>query len=213
MISKLERRSPEALEAPYNELAAAVHTAEVIGADETGWREDRHKAWLWVAVTALFTVFTIARNRSARMARSVLGTQDGSNRGDRPRRRRRTDREEAVVIVGSAVPMVASARGRDSGSGRIPHGDGPIEARGQDGVGERGALRVRADPGDLHRDPAGRGEPVDLRAGGGCAADQQRRGARRAARGDLAPDQRGYGNDSRQNGPLPSQFLHKNSLL
>src|SRR5262249_15524287 len=78
MISKLERQSAEALEAPYNELATAVHTAEVIGADETGWREDRHKAWLWVAVTALFTVFTIARNRNAKVARAVLGTQDGS---------------------------------------------------------------------------------------------------------------------------------------
>jgi transposase len=78
MISKLERQSAEVLQAPYNELAVAVHTAEVIGADETSWREDRHKAWLWVAVTALFTVFTIARNRTARVARAVLGTQDGS---------------------------------------------------------------------------------------------------------------------------------------
>jgi transposase len=78
MISKLERQSAEALGAPYNELATAVHTAEVIHADETGWREDRHKAWLWVAVTALFTVFTIARNRNAKVARAVLGTQDGS---------------------------------------------------------------------------------------------------------------------------------------
>lgn len=66
MISKLERQS-----------ATAVHTAEVIGADETGWREDRHKAWLWVAVTAGFTVFTLARNRTARVAQAVLGTRDG----------------------------------------------------------------------------------------------------------------------------------------
>ena len=77
MISKLERQSAEALEAPYNELAAAVHTADVIGADETSWRQERGKAWLWVAVTALFTVFTIARNRSAAVARAVLGTQEG----------------------------------------------------------------------------------------------------------------------------------------
>jgi transposase len=34
MISKLERQSAAALEAPYNELAAAVHTAAVIHADE-----------------------------------------------------------------------------------------------------------------------------------------------------------------------------------
>jgi transposase len=51
MISKLERQSAAALEAPYNELATAVPTAEVIHADETSWREDRHKAWLWAAAT------------------------------------------------------------------------------------------------------------------------------------------------------------------
>jgi transposase len=77
MISKLERNSAEALEAPYNELATAVHTAEVIHADETSWREDRHKAWLWAAVTAIFTVFTIARNRNAQVAKAVLGTKEG----------------------------------------------------------------------------------------------------------------------------------------
>src|SRR5262249_41387406 len=58
--------------------ATAVHTAEVVHADETSWREDRHKAWLWAAVTALLTVFTIARHRSAQVAQAVLGTQDGS---------------------------------------------------------------------------------------------------------------------------------------
>ena len=78
MISKLERQSAEALQTPYHELATAVHSAAVIGADETSWREDRHKAWLWAAVTAMFTVFTIARNRNAQVAQAVLGTQDGS---------------------------------------------------------------------------------------------------------------------------------------
>jgi transposase len=77
MISKLERQSAQALEAPYNELATAVHTAAVIHADETSWREERRKAWLWVAVTAMTTVFTIARNRTAKVAQAVLGTQAG----------------------------------------------------------------------------------------------------------------------------------------
>jgi transposase len=77
MISKLERQSAAALEAPYDELAAAVHEADVIGADETSWREERGKAWLWVAVTAFFTVFTIARRRNAQVAQAVLGTQEG----------------------------------------------------------------------------------------------------------------------------------------
>src|SRR5215469_14463244 len=77
MISKLERQSAEALEAPYNQLAAAVHTAEVIHADETSWREDRDKAWLWATVAGVITVFTIARKRNAQVAQAVLGTQEG----------------------------------------------------------------------------------------------------------------------------------------
>ena len=77
MISKLERQSAEALRAPYNELAAAVPTAEVVHVDETSWREDKGKAWLWATVAGLITVFTIARRRDARTARAVLGTQPG----------------------------------------------------------------------------------------------------------------------------------------
>jgi len=78
MISKLERQSAGALEAPYNELATAVHTAAVIHADETSWREQRGKAWLWATVAGLITVFTIARNRNAQVAQAVLGTREGS---------------------------------------------------------------------------------------------------------------------------------------
>jgi transposase len=77
MISKLERQSAEALQAPYNELAAAVHTAGVVHVDETSWREDKGKAWLWATVAGLITVFTIARRRDARTARAVLGTRPG----------------------------------------------------------------------------------------------------------------------------------------
>ena len=73
MISKLERRSAGALEAPYNELAVAVHAAAAANIDETSWRQDRAKAWLWVTVTRLATVFTIAGRRSGAVARALLG--------------------------------------------------------------------------------------------------------------------------------------------
>jgi transposase len=76
MISKLERRSAAALAEPYQQLADSVHQAEVVNIDETGWREDRRKAWLWVAVTAMATVFIIARNRSARVAQGLLGAKE-----------------------------------------------------------------------------------------------------------------------------------------
>jgi transposase len=77
MISQRERQSTPAWEVPYNEVAAAVHTAEVVHADETSWREQRGKAWLWATVAGMITVFTIARNRNARVAQAVLGTQEG----------------------------------------------------------------------------------------------------------------------------------------
>jgi transposase len=76
MISKLEGQSAAALAEPYHELARSVLEAEAVNIDETGWREDRHKAWLWVTVTALATVFTIAGNRSAGVARRLLGDKE-----------------------------------------------------------------------------------------------------------------------------------------
>jgi transposase len=76
MISKLERQSATVLEAPYNELAVAVHHAKATNIDETSWRERLRKAWLWATVTPLFTVFTIAKGRSGDVARALLGSED-----------------------------------------------------------------------------------------------------------------------------------------
>jgi transposase len=75
LVSKLERRSSEVLEAPYNELAVAVHQAEAANIDETSWRENRRKVWLWVTVTKLVTVFTIAGSRAGDVAKALLGSK------------------------------------------------------------------------------------------------------------------------------------------
>src|SRR4029077_3429858 len=56
--------------------ADSVHQAEVVNIDETGWRENRHKAWLWVTVTAWATVFTIAHHRSGPVAQALLGDKE-----------------------------------------------------------------------------------------------------------------------------------------
>jgi transposase len=77
LISKLERRSAAVLEAPYNELAIAVPRAAVTNIDETSWRQRLRKAWLWAVVTPLFTVFTVAKNRSGDVAKALLGSEDG----------------------------------------------------------------------------------------------------------------------------------------
>ncbi len=72
MVSKLEGQSATVLEAPYNEVALGVHDAPAASIDDTSWRENRRKAQLWVVVTALTTVFTIAAKRSAAVAKAVL---------------------------------------------------------------------------------------------------------------------------------------------
>ena len=76
MVSKLERQSTFTLESPYNELAISVHESEAVNIDETSWRENRHKAWLWATVTSLCTVFTIVNRRSGEVAMALLGTKD-----------------------------------------------------------------------------------------------------------------------------------------
>lgn len=75
MISKLERHSAAALEAPYNELAVSVHQAGAANIDETSWRQDRKKSWLWATVTKVATVFTIAGTRSGDVAKALLGSE------------------------------------------------------------------------------------------------------------------------------------------
>jgi transposase len=41
--------------------------------DETGWREDRLEAWLWVAVSGYLAVYQIVATRSAEQAKRLLG--------------------------------------------------------------------------------------------------------------------------------------------
>lgn len=72
MVAKLERQTAAALQEPVNELRRHVRTQHV-NIDETGWRESGRRAWLWVVVTSLATVFTIARSRGAEVAQSLLG--------------------------------------------------------------------------------------------------------------------------------------------
>ena len=72
MVCKLERATSESLEAPVEELREYVRNQDA-GADETSWRENRSKAWLWVAVTQVATVFTIAGTRGAKVIREMLG--------------------------------------------------------------------------------------------------------------------------------------------
>jgi transposase len=72
MVAKLERQTAQALQAPVDDLRGYIRSQHA-NIDETGWREGRQRAWLWVVVAPLATVFTIAGSRGAAVARLLLG--------------------------------------------------------------------------------------------------------------------------------------------
>jgi transposase len=73
MICKLQRRAADLLTPAYDELRRHVRTQNV-NLDETGWREDKNRAWLWAVVAPLVTVFHVARSRGRDVVVQLLGT-------------------------------------------------------------------------------------------------------------------------------------------
>jgi transposase len=62
-----------ALDEPYEDVRAHVESETHANVDETGWKQAGERRWLWVAVTALCTLFVVAKNRSAAVLATVLG--------------------------------------------------------------------------------------------------------------------------------------------
>ena len=220
MISKLEKQSAAALAEPYDELARSVLEAEAVNIDETGWREDRHKAWLWVTVTALATVFTIARHRSAAVARRLLG--DKEDQVVSSDRFKSYDwlwaywrqvcwshlRRDFQAMIDRGGPGEAIGRQLLELSDRLfaawhragwyferaqlPAAHPPLDAPGEACLGGGHEVSLCVDGRDLHRDPSRRRGVVEFRVVPRSRADEQRGGANLAACGNLATDQRRY---------------------
>jgi transposase len=72
-VVRQEQAQSAALEPAVAEARAVVQAATVANMDETGWREDKQRAWLWTAVTAELTVFQIDRSRGGVVVEAVLG--------------------------------------------------------------------------------------------------------------------------------------------
>jgi transposase len=72
-VDRLCQATAQALAGPVAALAAAVHATAAAHADETGWREAGQRCWLWVVVTAVATVFTIAHSRGSGVIKGLLG--------------------------------------------------------------------------------------------------------------------------------------------
>jgi transposase len=76
-VIECQRAASTALAEPVAEATAHILHEPVKNADETGWREARKRAWLWVAVTSWVTVFMIHGRRSTDAARQLLGDTKG----------------------------------------------------------------------------------------------------------------------------------------
>jgi transposase len=72
-----QHKASEALAAPFEEAQLVIIDAPVKHADETGWREARRRAWLWVVVTSSLTVFMVHARRNSDAARLLLGKARG----------------------------------------------------------------------------------------------------------------------------------------
>ena len=73
MVAKTQDQVSRALAPAYQEALEHAQRDDRAHADETGWRENKKKAWLWVSVTALVTVFLVHTRRNAVAAKALLG--------------------------------------------------------------------------------------------------------------------------------------------
>jgi transposase len=73
-VVRQEQVESAALAPVVEEVRAAVQQADAANVDETGWRQDKQRAWLWAAVTAGLTVFRIDRSRGGVAVEALLGS-------------------------------------------------------------------------------------------------------------------------------------------
>lgn len=72
-IPAQEAQVSQALAAPVEAAQAYVQQQPVQNVDETSWREQTRRAWLWMSTTPLVTVFLVCASRSAKAAHQLLG--------------------------------------------------------------------------------------------------------------------------------------------
>jgi transposase len=72
-ISRLQSIGRKALQAGYNDIVADVRNSAALNIDETGWRENGGKAWLWTVVGKMATLFAVRPSRSREEVHHLLG--------------------------------------------------------------------------------------------------------------------------------------------
>ena len=70
---KYVEEASQALQAPCQELESQLRHEPVLNGDETGWRKDGEKRWLWVLVARWFAFFVVAKSRGSKVLEQILG--------------------------------------------------------------------------------------------------------------------------------------------
>ncbi|MGH2985916.1 MAG: IS66 family transposase, partial [Solirubrobacterales bacterium] len=116
-------RQARALEPTHRALIEGVRASEVVAPDETGWRVDALKAWLWTFVGDGVTVYLIAAGRGYEQAIEILGA-DFSGTLERdgwaPYRRFTLASHQSCLahLLRRSAEMIADSV---AGQARIPH--------------------------------------------------------------------------------------------
>jgi transposase len=66
-------RVSAALEPVYAEVKQSLPQQPVANGDETGWKQENQRHWLWTVVTPIATLFHINRSRGGQVWRTILG--------------------------------------------------------------------------------------------------------------------------------------------
>jgi len=74
---KIQKLVSEAIAAPYEQLREELEKQPQLFVDESPTKENKMKAWLWVAVAPMFAVFGIFGNRSRESLVSLVGDYSG----------------------------------------------------------------------------------------------------------------------------------------
>lgn len=72
-VCKIEQAVSEALSEPVADAHSYVKRQPSVHIDETSWRENKNKAWLWLAATNSVAVFHVSQHRSKAVAKHMLG--------------------------------------------------------------------------------------------------------------------------------------------
>lgn len=74
---KIQTAVSDSVAVPYDELRDTLSDQKQLFVDESPTKENRNKAWLWVAVAPLFTVFGIFPNRKRESLVKLIGNYQG----------------------------------------------------------------------------------------------------------------------------------------